>query len=131
MLRGGLVSLLMVGSLIAVFSAIYLSFNLPKFSVGPEKEVGGKTTDLVGQANDIKAQANLKSIATAVNDFYSENGRYPDSTGQLSSYGVDTSNINYLKCSETWVFFYLNTSGFPGYLIKGDLQESTTGKTNC
>ena len=131
MTRGGLIAILLASFLIAVFAASRLSFSLSKISVGGDKEIGGKPANLLTQTNYVKVRADLKSVATALNTFYSENNRFPSSLGELGNYGVDTSNIVYFKCSETSVFFYSNTSGFPGYLIQDDFQDSTKGKTNC
>src|SRR3990167_7451343 len=56
---------------------------------------------LLGQAQQVKVQANLKAVATALEVYYADLGSYPTSLAEIGDYlsGTDISNILYTQCS--------------------------------
>ena len=126
MLRGGLIALLLVGAIVGILYTINLNSAFP--GLGNKKN----SSSPLSQAENIKVQTNLKSISTSLAVFYTENGKYPDSLSE-SSYGTDTSNIVYKKCSDSLVIFYYAAGEFPGFKLDSgqNSQFSGTENTNC
>jgi len=136
--RGSLLAgLLIAGTLISIVF-LFVVFGLPRFTTNtniagpngsPTSQVGGTPDEILQQANDVKIQAELKSISTALTAYYAEMGAYPNSLEEVASYGGggDLTNIEYLRCSDQSVAFYYNSSGYPGYVFNYEQVSSTSG----
>ena len=137
--RGSLlVGLLIAGTLISIVF-LFVVFGLPRFTINtttavpngsPTSQVGGTPDEILQQAADVKTQAELKSLSTALTAYYAEMGVYPDSLDEVASYGGgDLTNIEYLKCSDQSVVFYHNSSGYPGYVLNYGEITPTSGSS--
>ena len=138
--RGSLlVGLLTAGTLISIVF-LFVVFGLPRFTTNtniagpngsPTSQVGGTPDEVLRQAADVKIQAELKSISTALAAYYAEMGVYPNSLEEVASYsgGGDLTNIEYLRCSEQSAVFYHNSSGYPGYILNSGETTPTSGSS--
>jgi len=57
----------------------------------------------VNNAAAVKNNANLSALATKLNIYFAENGRYPDNLSQVDSYGLDLNAFEYEICTPTKV----------------------------
>lgn len=137
--RGSLlVSLLITGTFISIVF-LFVIFGLPRFTTNSSlpgtdgstnTPVGGTPDEILQQAANVKIQAELKALSTSMAAYYAEMGVYPDSLEELTSYmggGTDTTNIEYLRCSDSSVAFYYNTKNYPGYVLNYGELTPTSG----
>lgn len=135
---GLLASLLITGTFISIVF-LFVIFGLPRFTTNTSipgtdgsntNQVGGTPDEIIQQAANVKIQAELKSLSTAMTNYYAEMRAYPDSLEEAASYGGgDPTNIEYLRCSDQSVAFYHNSSGYPGYILNSGEVSPTSGSS--
>jgi hypothetical protein len=64
---------------------------------------GTNPKQTVNNAAAVKNNANLSALATKLNIYFAENGRYPDNLSQVDSYGLDLNAFEYEICNQTKV----------------------------
>jgi len=140
--RGSLLAGLLMAGLILSIVVFVVLFAVPRsrtiqtnLNGGTDAQNDGSITGPIKQAENVKIQTNLKSLSTQMMAYYAEQGAYPNSLAELSSFGggSDTSNVTYFKCSEESAFFYHNSSGYPGYKFQYGEATPTSGEKppNC
>ncbi|OGY25672.1 MAG: hypothetical protein A2Z11_04420 [Candidatus Woykebacteria bacterium RBG_16_43_9] len=130
--RGSLLVGLMMAGVILSFTIIVVIYSLPRYSTDrnsvatnsaagtSEDGVGGTPADLINQANSVKIQADLKSIQTQMIAYYAEQGVYPNSLEDLTSFmgtQATASKITYISCSDQSALLYHDSSGYPGFVF--------------
>jgi len=142
--RGSLLIGLLFSGVILATLLIFVTVALPRYTTfpsipGTNKTTGsnnsastgggGSPTALINQAESVKIQADLKALSTQMMAYYTQQGTYPDSLEELGSFGdTNSSNINYVKCSEESVVFYHNSTGYPGYTFQYGQATSVGGE---
>ena len=136
--RGSLLIGLVMSGLILSFALIFVFVALPRFTkttlvpgIGNSTGQPGASgpTDVLKQAADVKTQADLKAVQTQILVYYADQGKYPSSLAELTSYtgtSVASSNIMYIGCSDQSAVLYSNSSNYPGYVFNYEQVSSTS-----
>lgn len=141
--RGSLLVGLMMGGVILSFAIVVVIYSLPRYSTDLNSAAtdsltqnsdsgGGTPADAIKQANNIKVQADLKSLQTSMMAFYAEQGVYPASLQELASFmglQIDTANIVYTYCSDNSVVVYHNSEGYQGYVFTEGQSSPSNGSS--
>jgi general secretion pathway protein G len=83
---------------------------------------------VVNRANDSAVQADLKNLATKINVFNVDNGKYPSATADLTSLAFNASKAPYAitpKTSINMTYCYDSTTASTAYAV---LIQSSSGK---
>ena len=134
--KGGLLVGIIIVTLLILPLLVVLNFGYlgsigkvfgPSNSNGNNSQAG--VSGLLGQAQQVKVQANLKAVSTALEVYYADLGSYPTSLAELGDYlsGTDTSDILYVRCSSSSAIVYHNSENYPGYILGGNSPKPTNG----
>ena len=110
-----------VGLLIAVLVVALLTVKQFDF-LG---KGGNNPKQIVNNAASIQATANLNALATKLDLYYTENGRYPSSLNEIDSYGLDLNVFEYQFCSPNKAF--VKSGSASSLLIDGSVSSENSG----
>jgi len=88
---------------------------------------GSNPKQTVNNAAAVKNNANLSALATKLNIYFAENGRYPDSLSQVDSYGLDLNAFEYEICNPTKAFIKSSSSS----LLLNNGTSISGGSSGC
>ena len=134
--KGGLLVGIIIVTLLILPLLVVLNFGYLGFigkSLNPsnsnENNSQAGVSGLLGQAQQVKVQANLKAVATALEVYYADLGSYPTSLAEIGDYlsGTDISNILYTQCSASSAVVYHNSENYPGYILGENSPKPTSG----
>ena len=138
---GSALIFLLFGILLLVVLIVSVNFLLPRYSNLPSlNSSNGSSSNSINaaidQAQSVAAQADLKSIETALQVYFSEYGRYPASLDELKSQdqlnpGINTGNYTYRVCDSGGgkALIFSSSTGNGTYLDFG--QATQTQSENC
>ncbi len=136
---------LLTAVLFLVFLVVTISLSLPRYTSlegdnPPGTNGSANITDPIEKARSIATQADLKSIQTGLNIYYSEYGQFPASLSELNSQGYLTQGVNvssfaYQVCNfnNSKVLVYKNSPPYPGFILDFNGAQDLQGgdKTTC
>ncbi|MEX0621993.1 MAG: hypothetical protein WD187_03320 [Candidatus Woykebacteria bacterium] len=149
--RGSLLIGLMISGVIITMLLLLVTFSLSRYTTSVNipgigknsasnnnsavSQVGGTPTQIVKQAETVKIQADLKALQTLMAAFYAEQGVYPSTLAELTSYSgvqVATTNIKYISCSDQSVVLYYDAEGYQGYVFnQGQITPTSESPPSC
>ena len=139
--RGSALIFLLFGILLLAVLIVSVNFLLPRYTNLPslnssDGSSSNSITAPIDQAQSVAAQADLKSIETALQVYFSEYGRYPLSLDELKSQGqlnpgINTNNYTYQVCDGSGgkALIFSDGTGSGTYLNFGE--SSPTQSDTC
>jgi type II secretory pathway pseudopilin PulG len=88
-----------IGLLLAVLLIAFLAVK--QFELFGK--TGGNIKNPITNAASVQTNANLNALATKLDLYFTENGRYPDSLSDIDSYGLNINSFEYKFCGSNRV----------------------------
>ncbi len=135
--RGSALIFLIAGvfmlAILVMITSLYLS-RISSIGNFNESETGEPTnvTSAIDEASSVAVKADLKSTQVALEAYFAENGKYPNSLQELSSggylnEGTYLNSYTYQLCDNTKALLYINSPPYQGISVDVNGSQNLQG----